>query len=420
MSQQKLRFCMFATFYPPYHFGGDGVYLYRLAGALAGRGHQVDVVHSRDAHRLVSTAANPAQWPSFQEQEGVRRIELDSPIPMLAALAAHQAGVPALYGRQIRAVLEQGEYDVLHYHNVSLLGAPGLLSMGDAVKLFTPHEYWLVCPTHVLFRDDREPCVEKACLSCTLTYRRPPQLWRQGRALQQAMSHVDLMLPPSVFALEQHRQAGFDVPMKVLAPPVSGHRETSRLPSGEVAGTAQLPYFLYVGRLEKLKGVQDLIEAFRGLDGAELRVVGAGNYESALRRAAEGLPGVKFLGARHPDELISLYRDAVALVAPSQCYETFGLTVAEAAMQGTPSIVRNHGALAELVEDGNTALPFVDVEGCRAAMGKLLDDSSLRDALGHAARVRAEQLWSEEAHIDTYLTEIDALLRRRVAEGSPC
>ena len=44
-----LSFCLVTTFYPPYHFGGDGICVYRLAQALARRGHRVDVLHSRDS-----------------------------------------------------------------------------------------------------------------------------------------------------------------------------------------------------------------------------------------------------------------------------------------------------------------------------------------------------------------------------------
>ena len=51
-ADKPLRFCMVTTFYPPYHFGGDGVFVYRLAEALAERGHLVDVIHSADAYRL--------------------------------------------------------------------------------------------------------------------------------------------------------------------------------------------------------------------------------------------------------------------------------------------------------------------------------------------------------------------------------
>ena len=86
-----LSICLVTTFYPPYHFGGDAVFVHRLAGALAGRGHAVDVVHSVDAYRL--TARQPR--PGFAEVPGVRRLPLETAMPQLASLAAHQLGSPA-------------------------------------------------------------------------------------------------------------------------------------------------------------------------------------------------------------------------------------------------------------------------------------------------------------------------------------
>ena len=100
-------------------------------------------------------------------------------------------------------MLEGNRFDVIHFHNVSLAGGPGVLEYGDAVKLYTTSEHWLVCPMHVLFRYNREPCVEPHCLRCTVAFRRPPQLWRYTGLLERAVKHVDLFLSPSRFTLRR-------------------------------------------------------------------------------------------------------------------------------------------------------------------------------------------------------------------------
>ena len=48
---------MVTTFYPPHHFGGDAMYVYRLSHELAERGHEVTVVHSADAFRALGGRA---------------------------------------------------------------------------------------------------------------------------------------------------------------------------------------------------------------------------------------------------------------------------------------------------------------------------------------------------------------------------
>lgn len=51
---RPLRFCMITTFYPPYNFGGDGLFVHQLTKELVQTGHRVDVIHCHDAYRLLA------------------------------------------------------------------------------------------------------------------------------------------------------------------------------------------------------------------------------------------------------------------------------------------------------------------------------------------------------------------------------
>lgn len=394
-----LSICLVTTFYPPYHFGGDAVFVHRLAGALAERGHAVDVVHSVDAHRLA--ARHPS--PGFAETPGVRRLPLETAVPQLASLAAHQLGSPGPYAARLRAVLAPGRYDVIHFHNISLVGGPGVLRFGDGVKLYTTHEYWLICPTHVLFRYDHQACREKRCLICTTRARRPPQWWRESTLIERCLDHVDRLLVPSRFAIERHRSDGITAPMHLLPSFVPVPEAASDASSGE-------PAFLFVGRLERLKGLQDVIPLFRGLPQARLRIAGTGTFEPALRRCAEGLSNVEFLGQVHPSRIPDLYRGALAVLVPSLCYEVFPLAPVEAMAQGVPVIARRIGALTEVVEQSGGGLLFDTVEQCRAAMLELLGSPDLRRDLAARGRRTALREWSEAVHMDRYLELVRHLL----------
>jgi glycosyltransferase involved in cell wall biosynthesis len=407
-----LRFCFVTTFYPPYHFGGDGICVYRLAEALARRGHRVDVVHSRDAYHLAHPASPEID---FEHHPNVSVHGLHSARPGLTSLVSHQTGRPAGYGPRLRELLEDGEHDVIHYHNISLMGGPGVLGLGDALKLYTAHEYWLVCPTHVLFRYGREACTERTCLRCTLHSRRPPQLWRYTGHIQRCVESVDRFLMPSEFARDQHRAAGIDRPMTVLphfVPDVG-------VPAPDVGGrTAEAPYFLYVGRLEKLKGVQDLLPLFRRQPDARLRIVGSGDYRATLERKAAGMENVEFLGQVHPDELARIYRDALAVLVPSLCYEVFNLIPVEAFSHGTPAIVRDLGATPELVTRSRAGFAFRTMDACGDAMNRLASDPALRQTLGERGRDAYEQYWTEETHLQAYLEIVDGMLAERHARRS--
>ena len=398
---------MITTFYPPFSFGGDGIFVYRLAQALAERGHRVDVVHSEDAYRLQHPDDPELRFP---EHVNVTRHALRSRWPMLSVLCAHQLGTPAVYRSQVRTLLRGGQYDVIHYHNVSLMGGPGVLREGRAVKLYTPHEYWLVCPTHVLFTFNREACTQRHCLRCTLHARRPPQLWRYRRLLEDCTSHVDRFLMPSRFALDRHRADGLDAPMTLLPNfvPEPPRAETTR-------PVAERPFFLFVGRLEKLKGVQDLLRLFHDYRDADLLVVGAGSYRPVLERQARTLEHVKFIGRVHPSTIGAYYQQAIAVLVPSLCYEVFPLVPAEAFTHGTPVIARRIGALTEVVDESGGGYTFETLGECRAAMERLHANPDLRRELGDRGRRMARANWTTDVHVRRYMDLVHELLEQRHA-----
>jgi glycosyltransferase involved in cell wall biosynthesis len=389
---------MVTTFYPPLHFGGDAAYAYQLTNALAKRGHAVTVVHSADAYR----ALGGTHAGDFAHAPGVTVHRLETRSPTGSSLATYLTGKPGVYAQQLHDVLDDGSYDVVHFHNVSLAGGPGVLGYGDAVKLYTTSEHWLVCPMHVLFRYNREPCVEPHCLRCTLAFRRPPQLWRYTGLLDRSVKHVDLFLSPSRFTLEAHRARGFTAPMRHLPYFHTGDDHVAvEVPA------ATRPYFLYVGRLERLKGVQVLIDLFRNYRRADLLIVGEGTYEQALRQQAEGLDHVRFLGRLHPSQLGALYDAAVALLVPSIGYEVFGIVALEAFARRTPAIAHDLGALTEVIEDSGGGLLYRTTVELREAMDRLLGDEELRAQLGNHGHDAWQRLWSEDVHVAGYYDAIE-------------
>lgn len=408
---RPLRFCMVTTFYPPYNFGGDGIFVHQLSNELARRGHHVDVIHCIDAYRLLA-AREPAK--TYEDHPNVTVHGLRSPYGFLSPLATQQTGHPFFKRARIQQILEKG-FDVIHYHNISLVGGPKILEYGRGIKLYTMHEYWLVCPTHVLFKFNRAACARMHCSTCSLVYKRPPQLWRHTGLMETSVKHVDAFIAPSVFSKEIHHRMGLDAPIVHVPHFVSSDDHGAPQPEQFECETPEAPYFLFVGRLEKLKGLQTLIPTFRRFDKARLLVAGTGSYESKLRAMADGADNIRFLGHVSGERLQSLYRGAVALVIPSICYETAPLVAIEAFRERTPAIVRNLGAMPEIIEESRGGFIYNTEKELLGAMDKLLQDPRRRRKLGLNGYNVYREKWTPEAHLNRYFELIERIARTRAA-----
>ena len=160
--------------------------------------------------------------------------------------------------------------------------------------------------------------------------------------------------------------------------------ETAHVPVATGASPHPRPYFFFVGRLELIKGLQDVIPVFRDFPDADLLIAGDGNYMESLRQLAEGMPNVKFLGRVAPDDLRDYYQHALALVVPSLCFETFGIVLIESFRQGTPVLARRLGPFPEIVEQSGGGELF-DTQGeLLAAMRRLQEDGAYRAQLSRA------------------------------------
>ncbi|MDA7964124.1 glycosyltransferase [Ruegeria sp.] len=399
---EPLRIAMVTTFYPPFNFGGDGIYVQRLARALTRRGHHVEVIHDTDAYRQLS-----GRTPDIPEDDGIPVHRLGSRFPLLGSLTVQQTGQPVSHKRRLQELLTD-RFDVIHFHNISLIGGPGIWKIGTGIKLHTAHEHWMVCPSHILWRDNREICDERRCLRCVLRHGRPPQLWRATDLVAREARHVDAFLMLSQSCLNNHRQFGFATPAQVVPSFLPDAPELPDMPS-----IHPRPFFFFAGRLEVIKGLQDVIPAFDDDLPADLLIAGDGDYEPELRRLAQGRSNVHFLGRLPPDDLRRYYRDALAAITPSRCYEVFPLVVLEAFRDGTPIIARDLGPYPEIVSATGGGVLFSTTEDLRNHLRAFATDPDLSPTLGHKACSGFEDNWQEDVALNTYFKVINQLRTAR-------
>jgi glycosyltransferase involved in cell wall biosynthesis len=270
------------------------------------------------------------------------------------------------------------------------------------------HEHWLVCPTHVLWRFNREPCPARKCIRCQLSYRRPPQLWRYTGVLRRSLRHVDAFIAPSAFTRNKHLEFGLQASAPIVHIP--NFIPAPRVIEGRDESPHARPYFLYVGRLERIKGAHALVQAFLRYTEADLLVAGAGHDGPMLRAMAAAHPHIRFLGQLPYDRIESMMRHAIAVVVPSLGFEVFPTTVLEANAQGTPVIGHRLGPLPEMLDDRG-GVTYGDERELLQALKSLQRDPALRRRLGERGRAEYEARWTAERHLERYVSLINELQR---------
>ncbi|MDQ3927640.1 MAG: glycosyltransferase, partial [Chloroflexota bacterium] len=188
------------------------------------------------------------------------------------------------------------------------------------------------------------------------------------------------------------------------------------------------PILLFVGRIERLKGLDTLLEAVavvsRTCTGRKLRVliVGGGGQtpeENAeirriweLHRELNLEDQVEFVGSK-PQEMLPLYYSAADVTVMPSHYESFGMVAIESMASGTPVIASNVGGLSYTVKDGATGylVPEENHFVLAEQVHHLLKNPDVREELGRQAAEHALQFsWSNIASqiVDVYDSEIEA------------
>ncbi|MFL5849231.1 MAG: glycosyltransferase family 4 protein [Solirubrobacteraceae bacterium] len=349
-----------SAFTPPYDRA--------LAAALARAGAEVTLVTSRFAYGPVPRADDYAVDERFYRwAPGAAR----SRARFAAKLVQH---VPDMlrYRRAARGA------DVVHFQWLTV----------------QPLDVHLLPPVHplVLTAHDvlpREP--------------RPGQRAAQRRVYER----VDAVVVHSQHGARRLRALG--VPAERLhVIPHGAFTHLSELPEGELPlPETERPVVLFFGLLREYKGIDVLLEAWRGIDDAELWIVGM----PRMKLDPPTLAGVRFLPRYVSDEeLAALFRRADLVALPYREIDQSGVLSVALAF-GKPLLLSDAGGFPEVA--AAQSVPAGDAAALHDALVALLADPERRNAMAQAALKAAATTYSWDAIARQTLALYEALLRDR-------
>lgn len=266
----------------------------------------------------------------------------------------------------LRALIQQEKPHIAHFHNTFPLISPAAYyaAKHEGVAVVqTLHNFRLLCANGLFFRDGHvcESCLTKntpipgiinSCYRHSRTASTAAAMMVKFHALLGTWTKtVDVFIAYSHFAHKKFIEGG--LPAKKIA------FKTNFLYPAPEPGTGTGGYGLFVGRLAPEKGTQTLLSAWQQL-GAKipLKILGDGPLAPQVATVAEKTPGIEWLGRKPLSEVYELMGEAAFLIISSEWYETFGRVGIEALAKGTPLVVANIGALAELVIPKQNGLTF--------------------------------------------------------------
>jgi glycosyltransferase involved in cell wall biosynthesis len=330
--------------------GGAEVIVAEEARMMMGLGHEVvvvvcglkDGVRQVDGIEVREVATGIAPYVDLVEMSFARRL-----VWHVRNIWSYEVA-----GKVLR-VIEELRPDVVHTHNMMGLGFRTIAEIGRRwPHVHTIHDVQLVWLSGLL------PPEERWGVGLRLG------VWIISRLLRGVVGSPKVCVFPSKFLLEFYRRYGFFV---------YGTSHFVRNPMPEVGIARRVRPrevgFLFVGQLERHKGILTLLEVWKALgSGApKLRIAGSGSMEKYVREIASAMKNVVVLGRCNREQLAQEYARAAWVVVPSEVIENAPGVVAEAQGCGTPIIASRVGGIPERVRDGVNGWLFAagDVNGLK-------------------------------------------------------
>ncbi len=329
--------------------------------------------------------------------------------------------------RRLRQLLDQVRPDLVHmhlvYHQLTLSVVDEVAARG-LPSVMTLHDYKIGCPAYELYRDGR-PCtlcvsgpVENVARHRCMKGSLPASLLAAGEArlarTRGTYRKLDAFVAPSRFAGEIAIGAGIDADLVHVVPNFLPDTEIGE----PVPGLAEAPRFFFAGRLETVKGVREILDAFADADPAfgTLVLAGAGGgLEAEVEAAAASRPNVEYLGRLPREEVFAQLRAARAILMPVRWHENNPMSLLEARAIGVPVICTELGGLPDMVSDGEDGFVVApgDVGALREAIGRLAGDRALAERMGRNGNRRLLRDNTSAVHYRRLLEAYEAAIRRR-------
>lgn len=392
-----------------YPRGGSESYMLYLAEHLKKIGHEIQFFGMYDENNTVGNSIGLYTQNMDFHSKGLAKFLY--PFKIIYYFEAK---------KKIMQVIDDFKPDIVHMNNINFQLTPSII-YGIKKKgiplVQTVHDYQMICPNHLLYNFDQNipcekcvkgshiNCIKNKCIHASKVKSIIGVIEAKLYSLLKTYKKVDLFVCPSNF-LEN----------KLLSTKEYYKGKTKTIHNfinkEKFAGNSRKEdsYIVFVGRLSKEKGIENIAGAAKLLTKYNFVVAGSGPDEEILK----DIPNIKLAGFLTGDELVELMGNAKVLLLPSVCYENCPLSILEAHALGVPVVTMNSGGMAELVKDGvtGTLVNEPTPEGIALKLKETLENEDYYNTLKENCKNEKDNILSVENYADILIKEYEKLAKR--------
>ena len=269
---------------------------------------------------------------------------------------------------EIKRIIKQKQIDIVHVHNTLNLVSPSVYYAARKCKVpivQTIHNFRLLCPSATFYRDGHicDDCVSKGLL-CAVKHK----CYRNSKAQTMICAFSTwyhrvkkIYSKINYICLTEFNKSKLLL-LKQIDPEQVFVKPNFVVSANDmILGNERQNQLVFAGRIDKLKGIDVLIEAWKlmGDNAPKLVLCGTGPMEDWCRKEIEHYHlNIEMKGFLPNNEVRSIIAESKAMLLPTQWYEGFPMSMVESFSVGTPVICSDLGNAGSLIEDGVNGLKF--------------------------------------------------------------
>ncbi|MBM6671919.1 glycosyltransferase family 4 protein [Phocaeicola coprophilus] len=325
--------------------------------------------------------------------------------------------------RKFKRLLQDTRPDlvyVMQFHNKI---SPSIIDAAQSLRIPVVHrisDFQYMCPNALFYNDvkgvcedclkgKRLSCVKYKCVLNSTVYSGIKMAAKWLHDCMKITRKINAFVVPSSFTLKKLNEYG--IPMDKLH-----HIPTFFNLKEENPEVEYNPFILFVGRIEKQKGLMTLIKTFEGTD-YNLKIIGFSNdgYEDMLKDYLKGKQHhIEFLGRKSFEDIVPYLKSCLCTVVPSEWYDNFPNVILESFAYKKAVIATDFGSLPELVHDNQTGLTFkyADIEDFRVKVKYMFEHVNEARQMGERAYQSLVRDYSPKAHYEALMKLFNKLVTK--------